>query len=155
MEFEMEFPLDNDGFLRRECPHCEQEFKWHHGKTDNAPIDFVYPDVYWCPRCGGSAAHDAWWTPEQLDYQERFVAARAPVIVEDALRDAFRGTSGRGITFTPARPSGSGTPVPEPLSEPDDMDLVAPPCHPWEPVKVPSDATAPFYCLVCGSAYSV
>ena len=24
----MEIPLDSDGFLRRECPTCEREFKW-------------------------------------------------------------------------------------------------------------------------------
>jgi hypothetical protein len=25
---EMSMPLDSDGFLRRECPTCEREFKW-------------------------------------------------------------------------------------------------------------------------------
>lgn len=24
----MSDPLDSDGFLRRECPTCEREFKW-------------------------------------------------------------------------------------------------------------------------------
>lgn len=25
--YSVQLPLDNDGFLRRECPHCLQEFK--------------------------------------------------------------------------------------------------------------------------------
>lgn len=24
----MSLPLDKDGFLRRECPNCERQFKW-------------------------------------------------------------------------------------------------------------------------------
>ena len=31
---EVSFPLDSDGFIRRECPHCEREFKWHHGPAN-------------------------------------------------------------------------------------------------------------------------
>ncbi len=27
---EISMPLDSDGFLRRECPTCEREFKWLH-----------------------------------------------------------------------------------------------------------------------------
>ena len=28
------FPLDSEGFLRRECPSCRREFKWlHQGRT--------------------------------------------------------------------------------------------------------------------------
>jgi hypothetical protein len=26
----MSLPLDGDGFLRRECPKCERQFKWLH-----------------------------------------------------------------------------------------------------------------------------
>ena len=42
--------------------------------------------------------------------------------------------------------------VPDSLIEPDDMVIIAGPCHSWEPVKVAEEATAPFYCLVCGAA---
>ena len=34
MDFQVSLPLDSDGFLRRECPHCMQEFKWHHGPAN-------------------------------------------------------------------------------------------------------------------------
>lgn len=28
-------PLDSDGFLHRECPHCSREFKWLHAESDD------------------------------------------------------------------------------------------------------------------------
>lgn len=34
MEIQVSLPLDNDGFLRRECPHYMQQFKWHHGPAN-------------------------------------------------------------------------------------------------------------------------
>lgn len=154
MEVQIELSLDNDGFLRRECPHCEQEFKWHHGPTTAAPTAFVYPGVYWCPRCGKSAAPDAWWTQAQAAYQEEYVAAIAPDIVNDALRDAFGRGGSKGLTFTPGPRVGEVN-TPAPPEEPDDMEIIAPPCHPWEPVKVPVDAEAPYYCLLCGEPYAV
>lgn len=28
-------PLDSDGFMRRECPNCEQQFKWRPSQDDD------------------------------------------------------------------------------------------------------------------------
>ena len=36
MSLSIELPLDS-GFLRRECPNCQLEFKWHHGPTETTP----------------------------------------------------------------------------------------------------------------------
>ena len=148
---EVEFPLDADGFLRRECPSCEQVFKWHHGKTDDAPEDFEYPGNYWCPRCGQPAGPESWWTPEQLDYLELV----QNVAVHDAVSEAMGGFSKprrnsaiRIEVTTSPRPG-----MPDPLVEPDDMDVIAPPCHAWEPVKVPEESEPPYFCLVCGTEY--
>ena len=33
---EMSLPLDSDGFLRRQCPACEREFKWLHAESEGA-----------------------------------------------------------------------------------------------------------------------
>lgn len=153
MEIPMEFPLDADGFLRRECPNCEQEFKWHHGKTDEAPADFVYPDVYWCPRCGKSAGHGSWWTPAQLEYQQQVMSGAAHDYLGDAMKKAFKPQRNSFIKIEVKQ--GDRPDAPEPLVEPDDMAMIASPCHPWEPVKVPEGASAPFHCLVCGEAYAV
>lgn len=153
MEIPIELPLDADGFLRRECPNCEQEFKWHHGRTDDAPSDFVYPDVYWCPLCGRSAGHDSWWTRAQLDYQQAAVANRAQDIIDYAFRDLSKPQRGSFIRFEVQHAERPGSLTP--LVEPDDMMVVAPPCHPFEPVKVPTDSEAPYHCLVCGEPYAV
>ena len=143
-------PLDFDGFLRRECPNCEQEFKWHNGKTDAAPEDYLYPDVHWCPLCGESAALDQWWTPRQLEYV-RSVAA-GPVI-DQLTDDLFKGLD--DSKFVKVTRNSSKREVPDPLVEPDDMTILEPPCHPWEPIKVPDNASPPFYCLICGEAFTV
>lgn len=153
MQIPIELPLDADGFLRRECPNCMQEFKWHHGKTDDAPPDFKYPDVYWCPLCGTSATHDSWWTHAQLDYQTEVAARAAHEYLGNALNDTLHHHHNSSVRIEVQQ--GDHPNEPAPLVEPDDMIMIAPPCHPWEPVKVPDDAEAPFYCLVCGQSYAI
>lgn len=47
---------------------------------------------------------------------------------------------------------------PEPpgaLVDPDDMEIIASPCHSYEPVKVSESADRPFHCLVCGMPFAV
>lgn len=149
MEIPMEFPLDSDGFFRRECPNCQQEFKWHHGPTDDSPDGFVYPQVHWCPRCGRSAPLDAWWTKDQIEYQQAVLAASAG----DILHDAFKSVRSDFLRFEVN--STAQQPRPDPLVEPDDMLMIAPPCHPWEAVKVPPEAQSPFHCLLCGEAFAI
>ena len=47
-------------------------------------------------------------------------------------------------------------PAPPPaMVEPNDMQIVVPPCHDYEPLKVPDDHAGPFHCLVCGDRYAV
>jgi hypothetical protein len=149
VEIPLEYPLDSLGFLRRECPKCEGEFKWHHGPTPDAPEGFVYPPLYWCPRCGESAPPDAWWTQAQLDYQQEVLAAS----MDDILGDDFKSSGNDFLKFEVNRSSNEA--YPDPLVEPDDMQIITSPCHPWEPVKVPVDVSGPFHCLLCGQAYAV
>jgi hypothetical protein len=144
-------PLDDDGFLRRECPHCLQEFKWHHGPTADQPGHEADPPVYFCPRCGVSAAPDQWWTKGQLAFMQEYVAGPALREAAEGIEKAFRGS--RGVTFKPGH---FDEPEPPPaLHEPDDMIILAPPCHPWEPVKVPEDVLSRVYCLICGEPFAV
>lgn len=150
MQIQYELPLDADGFLRRECPHCEGEFKWHYGKTDDAPADFNYSDVYYCARCGQPAKSDQWFTNAQLDYVRDQALGPAHDFIAEQLRDAFGGGSG-WIKFDVSE--GEKPSAPDPLVEPDDMDILQPPCHPWEPVKVPSDFAPPYHCIICGRSF--
>ena len=73
----MQLPVDDDGFLRRECPDCLQEFKWHQGPTGDRPEGEADLVVCYCPRCGASAAPDQWWTQEQLAFIRESVSGHA------------------------------------------------------------------------------
>lgn len=57
-------PLDVDGFLRRECPTCEREFKWL-PSDESKTVD---PGGYFCPYCAVQAPADHWHTKAQLEY---------------------------------------------------------------------------------------
>jgi hypothetical protein len=143
-------PLDSDGFLRRECPACEDQFKWiSHEEGDPAaePVD-----QYFCPLCGVPAGVDEWWTHDQLDYARGSAGPEIDRFVADALDDAFKGLDGVSFERDPNFTLGIDTP--EPLVEPDDMVIVEPPCHPNEPVKVPEERDGHLHCLVCGMAFT-
>lgn len=65
----MSLPLDEDGFLRRECPTCEREFKWRADQEDDGEGEAtaVDEDGYFCPYCGVQAPTGAWHTKEQIE----------------------------------------------------------------------------------------
>jgi hypothetical protein len=152
MDISINMPLDSDGFLRRECPHCMQQFKWHHGPANEEAEAHADPTTYYCPLCGEPAGPDSWWTQEQVEYAEGLAMPAAFRFVEDELAATFRGN--KNISFEPG--DGSDVPdVPASLTEPDDMRMIASPCHTYEPVKVPGDSSGPFRCLLCGTAFAV
>ena len=152
--YSVSFPVDN-GFLRRECPHCQSQFKWHHGPTEDRPASAVDPDVYFCPYCGETARPDEWWTRDQIEYAEQ--AALGPITHDlgDELKRSLGQIQGSGlfkVTFS------VGENEPEPpaaLHEPHDMTLVASPCHAWEPIKIVEDWTGPIHCLICGEQFVI
>jgi hypothetical protein len=154
MDISMSLPLDNDGFLRRECPHCVGQFKWHHGPANEEGKQQPAPTSYYCPLCGQPARPDSWWTQEQLDYAQGTAVPVAMREVEQAMKDAFKGVSSKNMKFD--FKGGIDTPnAPSALVEPDDMVIVTSPCHAYEPVKIPEEASGPFHCLVCGQAFAV
>jgi endogenous inhibitor of DNA gyrase (YacG/DUF329 family) len=146
-------PLDDDGFLRRECPTCEQEFKWFVHKEGSGEAEQV--DQYFCPRCGKAAGLESWWTPAQLEYSQGIAAPAIDDAINDMLDEAFKPLRNSKV-FTVKRTGrySSDTPAPDPLIEPNDMVIVESPCHPHEPVKVPEEATSEVYCLICGTKFA-
>lgn len=64
-------PLDSDGFLRRECPHCRQQFKWHNGPANEEAESQSRRRP--AARTEGSCRPvvDSWNTPEQVELFER------------------------------------------------------------------------------------
>lgn len=152
MQIGMSVPLDG-GFLRRRCPNCNREFKWHSGPTEDRPIDATDPPFYYCPYCGNPAGHDDWWTEAQLAYAQQLLAGEGARQVNDELRRMARRHRGGFVTMT-VRPGPEPEP-PAPLVEPSDMVAVASPCHPWEPIKVLEGWTGPVHCLVCAQQFAV
>lgn len=148
---EVSLPLDRDGFLRRECPHCERQFKWLH-TTDTDQSRHV--EQYFCPLCHEPASLSRWLTKEQAAYIRDVAAAE---ILGPQLHEWERLTQGLN------RPGGliqlnvkvTVPPRPETLVEANDMVRVDCPCHPEEPIKVPEDWQEEVACLICGICYPV
>jgi hypothetical protein len=130
---ELSLPLDN-GFLRRECPNCRREFKWHHGPTSDRPLDAVEPEYYACPYCGQQADNDAWWTREQSEVIQQAALAEVSGELDRSFRGMARKSRGGGIRI---EYKASSTRAPLPLQETDDMATIASPCH----------------CIVCGQRF--
>jgi hypothetical protein len=132
-------PLDSDGFLRRECPTCEREFKWRPGADEET--DTVQPDPagYFCPYCGIQAPTDHWLTQAQVEHLNAIGARR----FAGPLLDQFERSGFKVERNLPDEPSE--------LTEDDDMRRVEFACHPQEPLKVLEDWSGPVQCLVCGA----
>lgn len=129
---EMVMPLDSDGFLRRECPTCEREFKWLPSPEDGTGAP-VMDGGYFCPYCGIQAEPNSWLTHVQVELAQSMLAKH---VLGPALKKS-------GFTYKPPPPT-------DPLTEVDDMTRVDFECHPSEPVKVSEDWTRPVRCLICG-----
>ena len=151
MSYNISLPLDGD-FLRRECSHCERQFKWHHGPTVDRPEDAEDPPTYYCPYCGDPSLVDEWWTQEQVEFIEQSV--RGPAMQEIA--DEFQRSIGNqrnslvqiSVEFDESEP-------PQALIEPEDMTEIQSPCHPWKPIKVYDSWTNPVHCLLCGELFAL
>ena len=132
----MSVPLDSDGFLRRECPTCEREFKW----LPSDESDEGDPGGYYCPYCTIQAPTNHWLTQAQVEMAKHVVTRE---FVDPMMRDfakrwggSYRSDARRG--------------EPTELVEPDDMRRVDFACHPSEPLKVLDDWADPVHCLICG-----
>ena len=142
-------PVDLDGFLRRECPTCEREFKWLPASEDDGDAVDVAEGGYFCPYCGVQAPADAWFTEAQLAVARSLVEVEVvEPMLEKLADDIARSFKSAGMT-TRSVPS-SRAAEPNPLTEDDDMTRVDFACHPSEPLKILDDWHQPVNCLICG-----
>lgn len=142
-------PLDDDGFLRRECPNCEREFKWLSSEGTDAKAETPDSAGNYCPYCGLQAPVDAWWTKEQLEHMQAIVSGEMIGPELEKLKKTLESSSG-GFLKISAEISTPEPPTSE-MTESDDMDRVDFPCHPSEPLKVAETWNDPVYCLICGT----
>jgi hypothetical protein len=145
-ETSMSMPLDSDGFLRRECPTCEREFKVFVDQENSGQADpqGAPPGGYYCPYCAIQAEPNAWFTKPQL------AAARSKImdeVVAPMLDDLTRSLG--SSPFVSINTNNDDEPAPE-LTESDDMRRVDLACHPETPVKVAEDYAGAVHCMICG-----
>lgn len=151
---EMSLPLDSEGFLRRECPTCEREFKWLHTPDDEIETKPQSQVSYFCPYCRVNAEAGAWYTKAQLELARSTLMAEVvdPMLHEFANDIENIGRSSRGMIS--AEVSFQSPEKPQGLTEVDDMKRVEFSCHPSEPLKILEDWDRPVRCLICGSPTS-
>lgn len=146
----MSIPLDSDGFLRRECPTCEWEFKWLHTSDEEGTAAPVADGGYFCPYCGFQAPTNAWLTQAQVELAQNVVATEVvgPMLNKFANEMKGIGRSSSGLISADVTYDEPGKL--DPLTEVDDMTRVDFECHPSEPVKVVDAWSKPVRCLICG-----
>ena len=157
VQLSMSLPLDSDGFLRRECPTCEREFKALSSSADEGsePAEDAEPvESYFCPYCVVSAPANAWLTKAQVAVMNEIVRRE---LIEPELDKFERGlgkmnrSSGGLIDISVSLERDEPEPAPE-LSETDDMRCVDFTCHTSEPVKVLDNWSGEVHCLICGES---
>jgi len=145
----MSMPLDSEGFLRRECPTCEREFKWLPAEEDSEGTPSE-DGGYYCPYCGVQAGTDTWLTQAQVQLAHNLIAREVlGPMVENLGREIGNvGRDSGGLTSASMRYEAPDEM--DPLTEVDDMRRVDFECHPSEPLKVLDDWSKPVRCLICG-----
>ncbi|MET0406506.1 MAG: hypothetical protein ABW123_29080 [Cystobacter sp.] len=161
----LELPRDAGGFVRRECPQCQRDFKTmpraHDASAvqrrlaslfpfENAHESFDEVPEAWCLYCGHRAAGDEWLTPAQQAHVEDVARCWANHVryeqlahVSRTLRDNPR------PTFVSTRPR----PLPGPMSpDADDLRRVPLLCC-GEEVKAHWEWDGPLCCPSCGTRH--
>lgn len=143
-------PLDDSGFLRRECPYCKREFKIEIVENEeNATEDSSSSELYCC-YCGQSAPCDEYFTPAQCEYLKNILAKE---VMEPALKDFQQGLTrlNRPGGFTRFKASPINIPEPYIAPDDDDMHILSFPCCNIR-LKLDS-AHGTFYCAECGGTH--
>jgi hypothetical protein len=159
----VELSRDAGGFVRRECPRCQRDFKTrpcaHDGNIlqrrlaslfpfENAHESFDEVPDAWCLYCGHRAAGDEWLTAAQQAHMESVARAWANHVRYEQLAHVSRTLADNPRpTFVSVRPPA----LPGPMA-PDVDDLRALPlvcCG--EEVKAHWDWDGPLFCPRCGT----
>jgi len=176
IKMNLSFPLDDDGFFRRECPLCHKEFKVLLEKeelTDLAQkgIDSFMIELkeettdldesecseteFICPYCGQRALSDGWWTQEQLAYVG-IVAKNimAKIVNENLIRPLKRTFHRPSSGMVSMRFEGREMEqqVPWISLEVNDMEIFDLPCC-QRKIKIEEDWSDVVYCFFCGFPY--
>jgi uncharacterized Zn-finger protein len=170
------FPLDDDGFFRRECPFCRKEFKVlleREELTDLAQkgIDSFMIErkeeirdldanersetEFICPYCGQRAPSDSWWTQEQHAYVGILAKnITTKIINENFIRPLKRTFQRPSSGMLSIRFEGKEMEQQEPWISPEvnDMEIFDLPCC-QRKIKIEEKWQDAVYCFFCGFPY--
>lgn len=173
IETNLSFPLDDDGFFRRECPFCRREFKLLLDKDEltdlaQAGLESFMIELneaacdsdegespateFCCPYCEQWAPTDSWWTQEQLAYVD--VAAQnivATLVNEQLIRPLKRTCQNASSGLVSVQFEGKEMGYQEPWISPEvnDMETFDLPCCERK-IKIEDDWTGVVHCFFCG-----
>jgi len=88
-QVDVSMPLDEDGYLGRQCPECSMSFRMNGEDYKALPDDLEL----WCVYCGHHQEHSEFMTAQQRDRIMRAAGDLGMQIVSQALGDVFRGMS--------------------------------------------------------------
>ena len=171
IEMKITFPLDSDGFFRRECPFCNREFKIMIEENEKRDLaqkqiesfmlnsesiaedreDIKVENERVCPYCEQKAPKTSWWTKEQSEYIKRYIKNCANDLINEhfikKLERTFAGS--KSVTF-----KGKELPLEEPWISPetDDMEKFELPCC-KQAIKIDEKWSGEVHCFFCGFPY--
>ena len=135
--------VDADGYLRRECPSCEREFKRIvAGSTANKESASNW---FFCPYCGFEAQASRWLTKAQVACTKNIVANHAEQ------RTSHVGF--KSLNFAAMRDRSDV--AHETMTESNDMAVVHMTCHPNESIKIYEKWIGTVRCPVCAVPHTL
>jgi len=171
-------PLDDENFLRRECPFCGREFKIEISKEDLTNLaqakldgflaeenkdDIIEEDrlnndeaLNFCPYCGQEAHKSDWWTKEQLSYIRIFAEnIMIDMVNTKLIRPLKNRYSGNKSDFFSFKIEAKEMRKKEPWISPEenDMKVFKLPCC-QSSIKINDKWDKDIYCFYCGFQYS-
>lgn len=84
--FKVSIPLDEHGYLGRQCPSCQQIFRVNHRDYRAAPEELVL----WCTYCGHKAPHSEFMTQQQKDRLMQVARDAGMQMIDNTIGRAFR-----------------------------------------------------------------
>jgi hypothetical protein len=176
IKLNLQFPLDDDGFFRRECPFCLKESKILLEKEElidlaQKGIDsfMVEPEEeiekinesdtsteFTCPYCGQRATSNKWWTQEQLAYISVIVKNITAQLINENLIKPLKRTFGQPSSgMISIKFEGNEVEQEEPWISPEVNDMVIfdlPCCN--RKMKYDDDWNKGLNCFFCGFPYT-
>ena len=171
IEKSISFPLDDDGFFRRECPLCCREFKvllkkeelndmiqegidsFMIEQQENKSAPKEDDDIeYTCPYCGQLSSSNSLWTEEQNAYLKVHIEnIMAKLVNENFIRPLKRNFGSSKSELISLEFKGNEMSQKEPWISPESNDLEIfdlPCCN--RKVKIQEDWKGKVFCFFCG-----